>query len=98
MIRKRHMAAALVTPAVLYVSSFLLFRAFPHEFSLAPTSSPQHYVVTFTDDAEIHRALRVLYLPLIETIPGHRYYPTRADLELLNRIPKLALPVDAPQK
>jgi hypothetical protein len=61
----------------LYVGSFLLFWAFPREFSLAPPDDPQHYVVTFTDNVEVHSALRRFYWPLIQVMPGRRYYPTR---------------------
>lgn len=65
----------------LYVVSFLWFQAFPHEFSLAHRDDRQHYVVTFTDNVEVHAALRWFYWPLIQVIPGHRYYPTRDEFQ-----------------
>jgi hypothetical protein len=64
-----------------YVGSFLLFRGFPHEFSLAHRDNPQHFVVTFTNNIKVHTALRRFYWPLIQAMPGHRYYPTRDEVE-----------------
>jgi hypothetical protein len=75
--RRRRLAIAAITALCLYVGSFLSFRAFPQEFSLAHRDDPQHYVVTFTDNVEVHSALRKFYWPLIQVMPGHRYYPTR---------------------
>jgi hypothetical protein len=78
---KRRLAIAAITALCLYVGSFLLFRTFPHEFSLATRDDPQHYVVTFTDNMEVHSALRNYYWPLIQVMPGHRFYPTRDELQ-----------------
>ena len=81
----RRIGAAGCIIAILYVGSFLMFQAFPHEFSLADADNPQHYTVTFTDNADVHSAMRAFYWPLIRTIPGHRYYPTRDEVEQLRR-------------
>jgi hypothetical protein len=78
---KRRLAIAAIAALCLYVGSFLLFQAFPHEFSLAHRDDPQHYVVTFTDNLEIHSALRRFFWPLIQVMPGHRYYPTREEVQ-----------------
>ncbi len=79
---KRSLAIAAVAALCVYVGSFLLFRSFPYEFSLAHRDDPQHYVVTFTDNVEVHSALRRFYWPLIQVMPGHRYYPSRDELQL----------------
>src|SRR5262245_4325265 len=78
---KRALSIAAIAALCLYVGSFLLFRAFPHEFSLAHRDDPQHYVVTFTDNVEVHSALRRFYWTLIQVMPGHRYYPSRDELQ-----------------
>ena len=66
---KRALTISAIAALCLYVGSFLLFRTFPHEFSLAYRDDPQHYVVTFTD------------WPLIQVMPGHRYYPRHNELQ-----------------
>src|SRR5256885_1727067 len=58
---KRALTIASITALCLYVGSFLLFRAFPQEFSLAHRDDPQHYIVTFADNVEVHSALRKFY-------------------------------------
>ncbi len=63
---------------ILYVSSFLAFRAFPYTFDLVPPNEPGHYVVLFSWNTNLHTAALIFYAPLIATIPGNRFYPTRA--------------------
>src|SRR5262245_35296027 len=68
---------------LLYVLSFVVFQAFPYTFSLAPPQNPQHYLVVFSMNTEVHCAARAFYAPLIWAMPGHRHYPTRAEHERL---------------
>ena len=77
----RRLGITVCVIAILYVGSFLMFRAFLQEFSLAHPQDPQHYVVSFSTNAEVHSVMRIVYWPLIRTIPGHRYYPTRDEVE-----------------
>lgn len=78
---RRRIVLIAIGALCLYVGSFLLFWAFPREFSLAHRDNPQHYVVTFTDNVEVHSALRRFYWPLMKLMPGHRYYPTREEYQ-----------------
>jgi hypothetical protein len=68
---------------LLYVGSFLAFRACPVVFSLAPPSDPQHYLVVFSHNTNLHCVARAIFSPLIAAIPGHRRYPSRLQHELL---------------
>ncbi len=70
--------AVLTASLILYVSSFLAFRAFPYKFSLVPEGEPGHYLVLFSWNTNLHAAALILYAPLIATIPGNRFYPTHA--------------------
>ena len=65
---------------VAYVGSFLTFRAFPEEFTLARHDHPQRWVVVFSRNPEAHGIARWFYWPLIQWIPGHRGYPTSTQL------------------
>ena len=68
---------------IFYLGSFLMFRALPYEFDLAHPSDPQHYLVVFSSNTELHCAARSCYWPLIATIPGHRHYPNRQEHQIL---------------
>ena len=70
--------AVLTASLILYVSSFLAFRAFPYKFSLVPEGEPGHYLIIFSFNTNLHCAARAFYSPLIATIPGNRLYLTRA--------------------
>ncbi|AMV20542.1 hypothetical protein [Planctomyces sp. SH-PL14] len=69
---------------VLYVGSFLTFRAFPEEFTLAPPDHPERWLVVFSRHPEVHGMVRWFYWPLTQWAPGHRGYPT--DTQLRNAI------------
>jgi len=106
MLSKRKLVTVTCAALCLYVGSFLLFRAFPHKFSLAHPDTPQHDIVTFTDNVEVHAALRWFYWPLIQVMPGHRFYPTRDELQQVQhaarefQIPEIrpAEPLAAPDR
>ena len=70
--------AVLTASLILYVSSFLAFRAFPYRFDLVPPGEPGHYLVVFSWNTNLHTAALILYAPLIVTIPGNSFYLTRA--------------------
>jgi hypothetical protein len=83
--RLRTLSVVLFVVLVVYVGSFLAFRATPYHFDLAPPSDPQHNLVLFSRDTGVHCAARAVYWPLIATIPGHRHYPNREQHEMLMR-------------
>ncbi|MFN0022161.1 MAG: hypothetical protein ACKVP0_28260 [Pirellulaceae bacterium] len=68
---------------ILYISSFLAYRALPYTFDLVPPGEPGHYLVIFSFNTNLHCAARTIYAPLIATIPGKRYYPVRHEHKLI---------------
>ena len=72
-----------VSALFLYVGSFLAFQATPHRFDLA--KGPQHFLVIFSMNTDLHCAARTFYSLLIASIPGYRHYPTRQEHERLVR-------------
>lgn len=83
--KARLIAILLAIHLALYLGTFAFFRATPTEFSLAHDSDPQHSLVIFSDNTEVHCACRFLFAPLIRWIPGHRWYPDRTEHQLLMR-------------
>lgn len=81
--KARLIAILLAIHVSLYVGTFAFFRATATEFSLAPASSPQHNLVLFSENTDVHCACRFLFAPLIWWMPGHRWYPDRAEHQQL---------------
>lgn len=71
---------------IIYIGSLYAFRLFrTYEFSLAHESDPQHNLVVFSRNPEVQQFARNFYSPLINTFPGHCYYPNHDEMRLLNR-------------
>lgn len=81
--RLRTLMILLAVGPLLYVGSFVAFWANPHEFDLADPSDPEHYLVIFSMNTDLHCAARTFYWPLIATVPAHRHYPSREEHERL---------------
>ena len=86
--RIKRTAVIVAVGLVLYVSSFFTFRLFrTYEFSLMHPSNPQHNMVVFSTNPNTQQLACDFYSPLIAWFPGHRYYPDRDEMQLLNSIP-----------
>lgn len=81
--KARLIAILLAIHLALYLGTFAFFRATATEFSLAPASTPQHNLVFFSENTDVHCAARLFFAPLIRSIPGHCWYPDRTDHQLL---------------
>jgi hypothetical protein len=88
-VSRRKTIILLTSLLIVYVSSFLAFRAFPLTFDLVPSQDPGHYLVFFSRNTDVHCALRIVYWPLIATIPGHRHYLNRTEHRQLMNVFKL---------
>ena len=77
-----------LTLAALYLGSFAAFRVFrTYEFSLMPADDPQSNLVIFSLEPPVQQFALVLYSPLIGLFPGHCHYPSRDEIQVLNRDP-----------
>ncbi|MCA9266179.1 MAG: hypothetical protein KDA60_20105, partial [Planctomycetales bacterium] len=70
---------------LLYVGSFLSFQMFSTQSYQADGITHRHQLVLFSRNPRSHDRLRTLYAPLIEILPGGKYYPTQAEVAQLTQ-------------
>lgn len=76
---RRKWCLCIAGAALVYIGSFFYFRATALEMRLANPKDTQSKIVLFTRNSNVHEILRGLYYPMIQCLPGHRYYPSKSE-------------------